>query len=323
MRDLLKATKDRVLEAYEHQNTTYGTLVRKLALPRDPSRLPLMEVQFNVEKVGSGLALEGLRVSADPNPKKYANSDIFLNVIEGPDGLVLDCDFKTELFSKATIRRWLGHFETLLEGLAGDPDARVDELPLLTTQERDDALAAWNDTSVAWPGPYTIHELIEKQAGATPDAPAVVAGAETLSYRELLARADRLASHLAARGAGAGSLVALCLERSPRHGRRAARDPEDRFGVRAPRPGFPEGAPRAHSRGRRPGPPRHVLGRSPASCPRTAPRSCASTPTRRRSPRLRPRGSGRTRRRRTSRTSSSPRARRAARKASPFRTAPS
>ena len=214
VRDLLKATKARVLEAYEHQNTTYGTLVRKLALPRDPSRLPLMEVQFNVEKVGSGLALEGLHVSADPNPKKYANSDIFLNVIEGPDGLVLDCDFKTELFSKATIRRWLGHFETLLEGLAGDPDARVDELPLLTQEERAHALAAWNDTSVVWPAPHTIHELIEKQAEATPDAPALVAGAGTLSYRELLARAGRLASHLAARGAGKGTLVALCLERS-------------------------------------------------------------------------------------------------------------
>ncbi len=214
VRDLLKATKARVLEAYEHQNTTYGTLVRKLALPRDPSRLPLMEVQFNVEKVGSGLALEGLHVSADPNPKKYANSDIFLNVIEGPDGLVLDCDFKTELFSKATIRRWLGHFETLLEGLAGDPDARVDELPLLTKVERAHALAAWNDTSVVWPAPHTIHELIEKQAEATPDAPALVAGTGTLSYRELLARAGRLASHLAARGAGKGTLVALCLERS-------------------------------------------------------------------------------------------------------------
>ncbi len=121
VKDFLKATRTRVLEAYEHQNYTYGTLVRKLALPRDPSRLPLMEVQFNVEKVGGDLALPGLRVSVDPNGKKYANSDIFLNVIEGPDGLVLDCDFKTELFSKDTIRRWLGHFETLLEGLAGRP----------------------------------------------------------------------------------------------------------------------------------------------------------------------------------------------------------
>ena len=119
---------DTALDAYEHQNYTYGTLVRKLALPRDPSRLPLMEVQFNVEKVGGDFALPGLKVSVDPNGKKYANSDIFLNVIEGPDGLVLDCDFKTELFSKDTIRRWLGHFETLLEGLAADPEARVDEL---------------------------------------------------------------------------------------------------------------------------------------------------------------------------------------------------
>ena len=214
VKDLLKATKARVLEAYEHQNYTYGTLVRKLALPRDPSRLPLMEVQFNVEKVGGDLALPGLRLSVDPNPKKYANSDIFLNVIDGPEGLVLDCDFKTDLFSKETIHRWLGHFETLLEGLAANPDARVDEIPLLTADERAHALAAWNDTAAVWPAPHTIHELIERQAAATPEAPAVIAGATTLSYRELLDRAGRLADHLSAHGAKAGTLVALCLDRT-------------------------------------------------------------------------------------------------------------
>ncbi|HEX2798924.1 MAG TPA: condensation domain-containing protein, partial [Thermoanaerobaculia bacterium] len=214
VKDHLKATRTRVLEAYEHQNYTYGTLVRKLALPRDPSRLPLMEVQFNVEKVGGDLALPGLNVSVDPNGKKYANSDLFLNVIEGPDGLVLDCDFKTELFSRDTIRRWLGHFETLLEGLAADPEARVDELPLLSAPEKERVLHAWNDTAVDWPPPYTIHALIEKQAAATPGAPAVVAGRTTLTYRDLDARAARLAGFLASRGAGPGSLVALCVERS-------------------------------------------------------------------------------------------------------------
>ena len=214
VKDFLKATRTRVLEAYEHQNYTYGTLVRKLALPRDPSRLPLMEVQFNVEKLGRDLALPGLNVSVDPNGKKHANSDIFLNVIEGPDGLVLDCDFKTELFSRDTIRRWIGHFETLLEGLAADPEARVDELPLLTAPERERVLRAWNDTAVDWPPPYTIHALIEKQAAATPDAPAVVAGSTTLTYRDLDVRAGRLAGFLASRGAGPGSLVGLCVERS-------------------------------------------------------------------------------------------------------------
>jgi amino acid adenylation domain-containing protein len=212
--ELLKATKTRVLEAYEHQNYTYGTLLRKLAFPRDPSRLPLMEVQFNVEKVGGDLALPGLAATVDPNPKRYANSDIFLNVIEGPDGLVLDCDFKTELFSRATIRRWLAHFETLLQGFAEGPGARADALPLLSANERADVLAAFGDTAVKWDPPFTVHELVEVRAALAPDATAVVAGATSLTYRELTARADRLASHLAGKGAGRGALVGLCVERT-------------------------------------------------------------------------------------------------------------
>src|ERR1019366_8429922 len=38
--------KQTMLAGYEHQNYTYGRLVRKLQIPRDPSRLPLTEVQF-------------------------------------------------------------------------------------------------------------------------------------------------------------------------------------------------------------------------------------------------------------------------------------
>ena len=214
VKEFLKATRARVLEAYEHQNYTYGTLIRKLALPRDPSRLPLMEVQFNVERVGSDLALAGLAASVDPNPKRFANSDIFLNVIEGPDGLVLDCDYKTDLFSRDTIRRWLGHFETVLEGLAADAEARIDEITLLSAPEREVVLRAWHGVRVDWPPPLTIHGLIEKQVEATPEAPAVIAGQTTLSYRELDRKAARLAAFLVSRGVRPGSLVALCLERT-------------------------------------------------------------------------------------------------------------
>src|SRR5581483_6250506 len=58
--DFLTQSRRKLLEAYDHQTYTYGTLVRKLAIPRNPSRLPLIEVQFNLERVGGSLALEGL-----------------------------------------------------------------------------------------------------------------------------------------------------------------------------------------------------------------------------------------------------------------------
>ena len=57
---LLTQVRGALLDAYDHQNYTYGSLVQKLGLRRDPSRLPLVEVQFNLERVGTGLDISGI-----------------------------------------------------------------------------------------------------------------------------------------------------------------------------------------------------------------------------------------------------------------------
>jgi len=113
---LLGQMKKTLLDAYEHQTYTYGTLVRKLGVPRDPSRLPLMEVQFNLERIGGSSEFAGLNAEVDPNPKSAVNFDLFFNIVESDQGLKIDCDYNTDLFDESTIARWLNHYETMLLG---------------------------------------------------------------------------------------------------------------------------------------------------------------------------------------------------------------
>src|SRR5262249_1007869 len=103
--DFLKQLKADLLDVYDHQSYTYGRLVRKLALPRDASRLPLIEVQFNVEKVGTGVSFDGLEIEVTSNPKAFVNFDLFLNIVESDSGLVMDCDYNTDLFDASTVDR--------------------------------------------------------------------------------------------------------------------------------------------------------------------------------------------------------------------------
>src|SRR5690606_19775356 len=57
------------------------------------------------------------------------------------------------------------------------------------------------------------HGLFEAQVARTPDALAVCFGESSVGYAELNARANRLAHHLRALGAGPGALVGVWLER--------------------------------------------------------------------------------------------------------------
>jgi non-ribosomal peptide synthetase-like protein len=81
---------------------------------------------------------------------------------------------------------------------------------------RSDAAEIEDEASVlAGVAPRRMHYFFERQAAVTPDAVAVVAGSERLTYGELDARANRLARYLISKGAGPGRTVGILLERSP------------------------------------------------------------------------------------------------------------
>ncbi len=212
--ELLNGVKQTLLDAYDHQSYTYGTLVRKLNIPRDPARLPLMEVQFNLERIGAGTVFRDLQTRVDPNPKAAVNFDMFFNIVESDQGLTIDCDYNTDLFDGETISRWCKHYETLLLDAAADADKSVEDLALMMPAEVTALIAKSNPKHVGSFGTGSIHRIFETQASQTPDAVAAVIGTDQISYRELNERANRLARALQKSGVKRGSIVALCTERS-------------------------------------------------------------------------------------------------------------
>ncbi|MFP2934550.1 non-ribosomal peptide synthetase, partial [Pyxidicoccus sp. 3LG] len=122
--------------------------------------------------------------------------------------------YNTDLFDAATVARMAEHLGSLLEAIAGNPTQRLSELPLLGEDERRQLLVQWNQTAAPFADCACIHELFEAQVARTPDAEALRFGSESLSYRELDARSNRLAHELRARGVRPDTRVALGMERS-------------------------------------------------------------------------------------------------------------
>jgi len=210
----LTAVKKNVLDAFDHHQCTVGSILQQLKVPRSAGRPPLVEVIFNVDRDLGEEKFHGLEFTLDRNPKRALHYDLFFNFVEGPRGLLLECDYNTDLFDESTIERWLKHCQTLLEGIAENPDEILGTLPILTETERFELTNSWNDTGVEFPKERTLHELFEGQVRKTPDAPALIFEGKHLSYSELNRRANQLAHYLRGLGVGPDVLVGLYIDRS-------------------------------------------------------------------------------------------------------------
>ncbi|RFB75519.1 non-ribosomal peptide synthetase/type I polyketide synthase [Methylovirgula sp. 4M-Z18] len=212
--DLLKATRQRVLDAYEHQDYTLGTLVRKLAPAREANRLPLTDLQFNLERLAEPLQTPDLALDITPNAKAFVTHDMFLNIIESPAGLRLDCDYNTDLFDRQTIARWLDWYEHLLLAIAADARCPVVQANYLPDAERAALLGSLNDTAQNYPKETCLPALISARAAEHPNKVAIVCGGTRMTYGELGRRSDALAAALQANGVAPKHLVCVLMERS-------------------------------------------------------------------------------------------------------------
>ncbi|MFD6751204.1 AMP-binding protein, partial [Streptomyces anthocyanicus] len=117
--------------------------------------------------------------------------------------------YALDLFTADTAQRIAACFKRLLAAVAADPDLSLSRIDLLSPEEHRRLVVEWNDTAVPYADNTTLHRMVQEQAARTPDAPAVLCGAEELTYGELDARANRLAHHLIARGVGPEQLVPI------------------------------------------------------------------------------------------------------------------
>jgi amino acid adenylation domain-containing protein len=215
-RALLKRAREVALEAYAHQDLPFAKLVAELQPDRDLSYSPLVQVMFNVINVPMPApTLGGLQLEFPVIDRGAAQFDLTLTVIDLPVMQRAAIEYNTDLFERATIERMLGHFTTLLAALAGDADRPVTQLPLLTDAERHQVLVEWNDTRADNDLERGLHHVFEAQAARTPDATALIFEGRRMTFAELNTRANQLAHSLRGLGVGPGTLVAVCLERSP------------------------------------------------------------------------------------------------------------
>ncbi|MGW0366578.1 amino acid adenylation domain-containing protein [Streptomyces sp. NPDC002990] len=211
---LLDQVKETVLDAFAHEEVPYERLVEALRPERDTSRTPLIQAMVVLQNApGMRPDLGEVKVEDYRLERDTALFDLTIEFEEHAGTLRALVEYSAELFDASTIARFGEHLKVLLAGIIADPEQPVAALPLLTPGEFERVVREWNETGGVAVAEGTVHGLVAERAAAVPDAVAVSFGDESLTYRELDARANALAHRLVSLGAGPDRLVALSVER--------------------------------------------------------------------------------------------------------------
>ena len=209
--ELIGRAKRATLDAREHFNFTFGSLVRDLGLSGDPSRVPLVPVIFNIDQPFGALNIGGAPATARSIPRVAENFELFLNVVPANSQLIVEATYNTDLFSAESISNWLVALESLLEDGATRPTTSVARLKL--SPGLPSIYGTVNATAVdlqftSWLEPVRRFETEQPESAAIADARG------SLTYAEFGRRARQLTAALVARGVKPGDVVGLTLTRS-------------------------------------------------------------------------------------------------------------
>ena len=155
----MKEVRSELLNALDHQRYSFGTLLRKLAPPRDPSRPPMVSVSFNVDPVidTSEMGFEGLDVDVLIEARNFENFDWAVNgVIQKDKSIELQVQYNSDLYSASSVQFYFEGFVAFLEAIAADPNMPIVQLPAMTIPQRKQVLVDWNDTQLDYPLDATL-----------------------------------------------------------------------------------------------------------------------------------------------------------------------
>ena len=212
---LLKQVRQSCLGAYAHQELPFELLVQALQPVRDPSYQPVFQSMFVLENTPAELLrLPDVAATSLDLDTGAAMFDLSLYLTPLADGRYKGVlEYATDLFDAERMGGLARRYTRLLAAMAADPNQRVANLPLLEPAEREHQLAIERvhlpDTE------RTLHTLFAERATGTPEAIALRAGDQCLTFSELDRRANALAGQLRTLGVGPDVPVGVSTERCP------------------------------------------------------------------------------------------------------------
>ncbi|HYV30910.1 MAG TPA: AMP-binding protein, partial [Candidatus Binatia bacterium] len=214
-RQVLRQVRESLMGAFSHADLPFEQMVEMAAKERAPGHQPLFQVMFVLLEEGlPAFQLDQAEATPLPVETLTSKSDLTWFIEAVDETWACRFEYATDLFTAESAARMGHHLTELLRSITEDPGKSISLLRLMSEEERHQVLVEWNRTERDYPRDKCVHQLFEEQVERTPEAVAVVFGVQSLTYRDLNERANRLAHHLRSMGVGPGELVGFNVERS-------------------------------------------------------------------------------------------------------------
>ena len=213
--ELLERARGVIVEALEHEAMPLQKVIEVLT----PKRFAGHNAVFSVNFIYQRSFIENtdygtFRLVDLPSWSAGALHDLNFFMVERPEGWRLSCEYNNALYLQASIERLLRHFVNILAAISADPTLPVAAIPILDASERHHLVVECNETAAAYPRDLALPQLFARQAAQTPGAIAVVAGADSLTYRDVERRSGALAQRLISLGFGPNARVGVFVSRT-------------------------------------------------------------------------------------------------------------
>ena len=157
---------------------------------------------------GQGLSIEPLEI--DNETAKYDLTWFFWETDDG--GLAGRVEYRTSLFERDTLDRFIESLQTLLAAAMDSPGTPISQLPLLGATHRAQ-LETFETNPETFSGPGSMHEMVGQWAEKTPQRTAIVDGAQTCTYEQLDAMVSAVGRGLVQRGVAPEEPVVVRMPR--------------------------------------------------------------------------------------------------------------
>ena len=210
--DYLKKRKSELFDAYDHSQLSFGRLMQILNVDRDPSRIPLVPIAFNIDLgMTDGVAFSNLTYNLISNPRAYEAFEIFINASGTEKNLVFEWSYNEALFNPETIKKMMLSFEEILQKIVEDPTKTLDQIIF---QDFTSEYNEINATAVSYSN-NNFYDLFIEQAHKTPKNNALEYLGDSISYEKLQDQANQMAHYLKNKGLVTGDFIAISMPRSP------------------------------------------------------------------------------------------------------------